>query len=483
MCGIAGAFGIPDIDLGPMLMAMRHRGPDDSGVLRDSRVALGMARLSIIDTSIAGHQPMTNDDASVWIVYNGEMYNFREERARLLQSGIPFRSQSDTEVLLRLYERHGDKFLSMLRGMFSVAIYDRRGGPGGESLILARDPLGINPLLYVELPGGVLFASELKALLASGRISPQVDAESLRLLLTFGSIAQPATAVRGVRMLPAGHCLVLEAGKQRLEPYWTLGVGRCVDMVSAPYQTQVQAVRKAVGESLRMQLVADVPLGAFLSGGVDSSILVGLMARHASGKVKTFSVGFESYSREQDESRGAQRIANFFGTEHQRTEITGNDIRSEISNLARALDQPSMDGANAYFVSLVTRRQVKVAISGTGGDELFAGYPWFGAMAAYMRGAAEAGTYACSAAAKARVFDTLLGTRFGPRIERCRGAGGFLPRYARLHQAFGAHFAARILHSSLRQEAAVGRETSLDVARQDALAHATVVDRVTALCL
>src|SRR5688572_1951813 len=185
MCGIAGAFGLPHFDLAPMLAAMNHRGPDDAGSFRDDRIAMGMTRLAVLDTSAAGHQPMANVQGSIWIVYNGEAYNFLEQRQLLEKAGVSFRSRSDTEVLLKLYEKYGDDFLLRVRGMFALAIYDRRGGAGRERLLLARDPLGIKPLLYAQRGDGLIFASELKALIASGEVQAQTDPDALRGLLTF----------------------------------------------------------------------------------------------------------------------------------------------------------------------------------------------------------------------------------------------------------------------------------------------------------
>ena len=467
-----------------MLAVMRHRGPDDSGIFGDERVTLGMTRLAIIDTSAAGHQPMSTENEGVCIVYNGETYNFREERVRLERAGVRFRSHSDTEVLLRLYEERGDDFVTHLRGMFALAVYDRRGGPGRERLVLARDPLGIKPLLYAETPGGgLVFASELKALLASALVRPEIDADAIRMLMSFGSVPQPMSVIRGVRMLPAGHRLVITPGAiARPESYWRLDVDR-ENVRRLPYQEQVARVRDAVCESLKLQLVSDVPLGAFLSGGIDSSILVALMTRHAPGRVKTISVGFESEGASIDESADAERIATYLGTEHYRTEVTARDARERISDLARALDQPSMDGANAYFVSMAARRHVTVAISGTGGDELFAGYPWFGAMAEFARTRVPLRRAACAALARARPLNPLMRSGAAERLEHHRAAGGFLPHYARLHQGFGAPIAARLLSRAFGATAAIGRDPAYDIAKQDELGHATPVARVTALCL
>ncbi|HEY8176419.1 MAG TPA: asparagine synthase (glutamine-hydrolyzing), partial [Gemmatimonadaceae bacterium] len=334
-----------------MIAALRHRGPDDCGAYQDGRIALGMSRLKIIDVTQAGHQPMSNAEQTVTVVYNGEMFNFRAERKVLEEQGHTFSSSSDTEVVLRLYERYGDDFLCRMRGMFALAIYDRRRGPGKERLLLARDHLGIKPLLYAEVGGRLVFASELKALIASGLIDRAVDPEALRVLLTFGSIYQPRTMLRDVRMLMPGHRMIVEGAKSRIERYWSLGTDRCARLRSLPYAEQVQALSDAVAESVRLHMVSDVPLGAFLSGGVDSSILVALMAREAGQRIKTFSVGFETEGAHIDESNEARATARFLGTDHTHVQVRGESVRDELRTIAGALDQPSVDGVNSYFVS------------------------------------------------------------------------------------------------------------------------------------
>ncbi len=302
MCGICGVWGHPDpIKTDRMVSAMNHRGPDDSGVYSDLNVSLGMTRLAVIDLNPTGHQPMSNPEQTLWIIFNGEIYNYQEERLHLEKLGYKFFSTSDTEVLLRLYEQYGDDFLLRLRGMFALAIYDKRGGHGKERLLLARDHLGIKPLLYTENGNQFIFASEIKALLASGMVKREVDPNALRLLLTFGSIYQPKTILSDVKMLLPGHRLILEYGKIRDEQYWSLGAGRRPDVGSLPYVEQVEAMREALCESIRLQMVSDVPLGAFLSGGVDSSIAVAMMRVFVSHRIKTFSVGFEHEGQYIDE--------------------------------------------------------------------------------------------------------------------------------------------------------------------------------------
>lgn len=487
MCGVCGIWGPAEGGaVEAMVAAMRHRGPDDEGVFRDERVALGATRLAVVDLSPAGHQPMTNEDGTVVIAYNGEIFNFREERVRLKREGIRFRSHTDTEVVLRLYERHGDDFLLRLRGMFALAIYDRRR-PGRERVLLARDQLGIKPLLYAERSGTVAFASELRALLAGNVAERIVDPVALRQLLTFGSVVQPRTMLSGVSMLPAAHRLVVEAGRSRVERYWELGTGRNADLAGRPYEEVVEAVTSALEDSVRRQLVADVPVGAFLSGGIDSSFLVALMAREAGARVRTFSVGFEGEGSDIDETDDALSTAAYLGTDHTRVVVDGAEVRTRIEDIARGLDQPSVDGANSYFVSAAARTGVTVALSGTGGDELFAGYPWFLAMAANGRRTKNKPMRALAKSLVARVarqraFDVFV-ARGVWQVARARDVGGFVSQYASLYRIFEPWQTGPLLSSSLRRAASPGAAPAVDIAALDELRHAGTLDRTAALCL
>ena len=484
MCGICGTWGRPDpAAVRAMVGAMHHRGPDDRGVWHDERIALGMARLSILDLSAAAHQPMATPDGGIHLVYNGETYNFADERRQLAAAGVPFTSHSDTEVVLRLYERHGDDFLLRLRGMFALALYDRRGGPGRERLLLARDQLGIKPLLYADSPGRLVFASELKALLACGLIGRELDPAALRLLLTLGSVYPPRTLLRAVRALPPAHRLIADAAGVRVERYWRLAVGRRADVARLPYPGQVEAVRAALAESVRLHRVSDVPLGAFLSGGVDSSLLVALLAREVGQPVRTFSVGFAAEGAALDETDAARRTAAFLGTNHTRVEVTGADVAAALPALIRGLDQPSVDGVNSYFVSQAARRGVTVALSGTGGDELFAGYPWFMLMANAAHQPPRAWRRALAGLARHPGWDRWLAGPCGPRLAHWRGVGGFLPRYAQCYRICDPPAAARLLHPDLRRAARAGRDPARDLAPTDELPDAPPVPRVSALCL
>jgi asparagine synthase (glutamine-hydrolysing) len=489
MCGICGIWGGEGGGaIEAMVSAMHHRGPDDHGFFRDDHVALGLSRLAIIDITASGHQPMSNPNQTIWIVYNGETYNFKSERELLERKGHEFASASDTEVVLRMYEMYGDDFLLRLRGMFALAIYDRRAGPGSERLLLARDHLGIKPLLYAETGAGVVFASEMKALLASGLVRPEIDAEALRQLLTFGSVQQPLTILAGVKMLPAANRLLVQRSDMRIERYWSLGVDRRPDLESRSYEQLVEELSATLQESVRLQMISDVPLGAFLSGGIDSSVLVALMARSAGRRVRTFSVGFDPEGSEIDESKEAERTAHFLGTGHTHVHVRGVDVRDRIAHIAWSLDQPTVDGVNSYFVSLAARKEVTVAISGTGGDELFAGYPWFLSMALASRREASGGwRNACrtrlSWAARQPALDPLLRFRGGGLLDALRSSADFLPRYSRLYQVFGPVGAARLLSDPFRHQAHVGASADRDITRCDELPGGSPIQRVTALCL
>jgi len=472
-----------------MIEAMRHRGPDDHGVYTDPTITLGMTRLAIIDVSPNGHQPMSNADESVWLAYNGETYNFQSERRILETKGHRFGSSSDSEVVLRMYEHYGDECLLRLRGIFALAIYDKRRGPGRERLLLARDHLGVKPLLYATIGHTLVFASEMKAMLASGLVKRELDPTSLRLLLTFGSVYQPRTMVNGVKMLLPGHRLVVEDGRHRTERYWSLGLNRRPGLKTVPYEQLVEEVSFALRDAVKLQLVSDVPLGAFLSGGVDSAILVAMMAREIGRNVKTFSVGFEAEGASIDESADAERTARYLGTDHTHVMVTGEEVSKRIGSIAAGLDQPTVDGVNSYFVSLAARRAVTVAISGTGGDEIFAGYPWFVQMALYeQKQQPDAKWKACarSAAAKACRFLPTNSSFLGRLARRFNGSSrdlAFLAEYAKCYHIFGSEGAASILAPDLREGANAGSPMAADLQEIDELRYGSAIERVTGLCL
>lgn len=485
MCGICGVWAREAGGLEPavraMVAAMPHRGPDEEGVFSGKAACLGQRRLKVIDLSPLASQPMFSPDEMICLVYNGEVYNFAELRRELEAKGHSFKSRSDTEVVLRLYEHLGDDFLLRLRGIFALALYDRREGPGREKLLLARDHLGVKPLLYSRSGGRLVFASEIKAILASGLVPPRLDPEALRTLLTFGSVQQPRTILQDVSMLPPAHRLVARGETVKIERYWAPALDRVSGLRRASYEEQVEAVAQELGRAVSMQMVSDVPIGAFLSGGIDSSLTVALMARAAGNRVKTFSVGFKDSVDINDESAEAQRTARFLGADHHEVLISGEDVAAALPAIAAGLDQPTVDGVNSYLVSAAARQGVTVAISGTGGDELFAGYPWFAQMARYQ---ASGRTPSLAARlAQSPWCDRFLTGRWGRRIQALRREAGFLAEFAGAYHAFGSRDAALLMHPDLRATAHAGRAMALDLAVTDDLPRAEATDRVTALCL
>jgi len=379
MCGISGTFGLADESvIHAMTEAMAHRGPDDQGIYLDpaGKVALGHRRLSIIDLSAAGHQPMSYDNERYWITYNGEIYNYREIRADLENRGHRFNSATDTEVILAAYAQWGASCLDRLRGMFAFAIWDSHQ----QELFLARDRFGIKPLLYAQSGDIFLFASEIKALLASGLVSRQVDRQAIWDYLSFGSIPQPRTILTQVKFLLPGHYMYVRQGSVTTHRYWDI-VERTqlqrAQLKHLPYKDAVIELRRRLEEATRYHLIADVPVGAFLSGGIDSSAVVGLMSQLVNRPIKTYSIGFETEYDHLSELKWAKIAAEHFGTDHTEVIVTAQDIKQAFDHLIQAIDQPSIDGTNTYLVSQATRQGVTVSLSGLGGDELLAGYPQF----------------------------------------------------------------------------------------------------------
>ena len=488
MCGICGIWGKNDKPaINKMIKSMFHRGPNDNGTYFDAKVSLGMTRLAILDTTDAGHQPMFSTNEQIVIVYNGETYNFESERLILQKKGYKFSSNSDTEVLLKMYEEYGDEFLQKLRGMFAIAIYDKRGGK--ERLLLARDHFGIKPLFYSSINNKIIFASEIKTLLASGLIEPVIDPVGLRHFLTFGSVCYPYSIIKNVKMLPPSHKLVIENGQMNIEPFWTLDINRRPELRKLPYEELVKEVHSVLDESVKLQMVSDVPIGAFLSDGIDSSLMVAMMARASNKPMKTFSIGFGRESSDIDESIEAEITAKHIGTDYERVLITENEVRDDIEKFAFGLDQPSADGINTYFVSKAAKRRVTVAISGNGGDELFAGYRTFIFMQKEMRKAASNPiNYKLRAAAsrffQEPVFNNFIPTGFGQVIHRLRNAGGFLNRFGdNSWRLFGVRDSSLLLNENLRKSSQAGTSLNYDLQHFDEIPHGSTIERVSALSL
>jgi asparagine synthase (glutamine-hydrolysing) len=375
MCGIAGilqAGGGADNSpaLHAMLAAELHRGPDGWGEYHDDHVSLGHRRLRIIDLSEGGKQPMADASGRYVVTFNGEIYNFQEVRKDLV--GYPFSTTSDTEVLLAAWAQWGPACLEKFHGMFAFGLWDKQEG----TLSLVRDRLGVKPLYYAEEGGQVIFASEVRALLASGKIKPRLRKEVLSDFLTYQTVAAPDTLLQGVNMLEPGTVLTFSKGKSKASRYYQAGKTLSPDAASVTYGEATKRVRQLLLASVERRLVADVPLGAFLSGGIDSSAIVALMAEVSGKPVDTFSVVFDE--KEFDESEWSGLIARKYNTRHHPIKVRPDKFLEEVPATLLAMDHPSGDGPNSFVVSQVTKASgITVALSGIGGDELFAGYPFF----------------------------------------------------------------------------------------------------------
>lgn len=372
MCGIAGMLGnLQNSKVEQMLRSLCHRGPDETGLFRSDGVTLGISRLAIIDVA-NGHQPVFTSDESSVAVFNGEIYNHRELAKRLRDRGVLLNSEGDGEVIPHLYAEYGLDFVRHLRGMFAIALWDGRR----RRLVLARDRVGKKPLFYARRDGGLLFASEVRALLAAGW-SAEVDLQSIDHLLAFGYLPVQSGVYKSLYAVPPGNIAVWENGTLDVQPYWSWRpTGLSIEM--ADLESRVESV---LDEAVRLRLVAERPLGAFLSGGIDSTIVTALMARHHTGPVKTFSIGFSN--ADFDESSHARDIATYLGTEHTEL-IVEPDPLNMLNRVAEAFDQPFADSSAipTLLLSELAAQGVVVALSGDGGDEAFGGYdrylaaPW-----------------------------------------------------------------------------------------------------------
>jgi asparagine synthase (glutamine-hydrolysing) len=373
MCGITGLVyhdryrAVSQGELQRMCDALVHRGPDDEGFFRAGPVGLGVRRLSIIDL-VTGHQPITNEDGRIWVVLNGEIYNYLELRKDLEQKGHRFSTQTDTEAIVHAYEEYGEDCVNRFNGMFAFAIWDGHQ----ERLLLARDRLGVKPLYYFVNERCLLFGSEPKALLQYPEMPKAINLEALDSYLTFEYIPAPLSIFQGVRKVLPGHLLVLQHGKVRGRRYWELTDARVherEDELSHAFYDLLQ-------DAVRLRLISDVPLGAFLSGGLDSSTIVCLMSEIMDRPVKTFSIGFDDPSY--NELSYARAVAQYFGTEHYEATLHP-DVVHLVTDLVCYLDEPLADVSifPTYLVSQLARQHVTVALSGDGGDELFAGYDWY----------------------------------------------------------------------------------------------------------
>ena len=369
MCGIAGIVGrlAPDgADIGAMLGALAHRGPDGDGLYRDAGVVLGHRRLSIIDLA-GGRQPLRNAAGTIWLVCNGEIYNYVELRRQFESDGYPFVTHSDCELIIALYEKHGDDLLQYLRGMFSFALWDSKR----QRLLAARDHLGQKPFFYVDQPGRFAFGSEIKSLLALDPNLRQVNLEALDQYLALRLIAPPLTMFKDVRKLPPGHLLILERdARPAIRPYWDLNFE---PKMALPEEQLIDELDERIIESLKLHMVSDVPVGAFLSGGLDSSMLVAMLVKRLGVKdLPTFTIGLPY--QQFDEAPHAQNVATRYRTDHHALSITPS-LKQLLPDLIWHLDEPSDPlSLCAWHVAILARKYVKVVIGGDGGDELFGGY-------------------------------------------------------------------------------------------------------------
>jgi asparagine synthase (glutamine-hydrolysing) len=453
MCGIYGVFQLDGQPVSRDLLARMgrvtvHRGPDDEGMHLDGACAIGMRRLSIIDVA-GGHQPLSSEDGTLWLVCNGEIYNFRELRRDLEAKGHRFKTGSDSETLIHLYAEHGDAFVERLNGMFAFALWDARR----RRLLVGRDRLGIKPVYLHDDGKRVVFASEAKAILALPGFTPELDPAGLQSYLQLGYVPAPQSIFRGIEKLPPASLLVVENGRKVLKRYWTMPAA--VDR--APTEREwVDRVRVRLEESVRMQMVSDVPIGAFLSGGIDSSCVVAFMARHSDRPVKTYSIGFEGGAAESfyNELPFARQIADRFGTDHHEI-LVRPDVVGLLPQLLWHMDEPVADSAfiTTYLVSEFAHREVTVILSGVGGDELFGGYrrylgdhylAYFERLPGWVRRAA------------AGIGERLPSDRHSPVLNRLRLARSFLAsadlpfedRYRSYVEVFPADAAARIARAN-----------------------------------
>ena len=457
MCGIYGILELGGAQAAsPRLDAMArntiHRGPDDEGRHVDGPLAMGMRRLSIIDLA-GGHQPLSNEDGSLWLVANGEIYNFRELRDELVAQGHRFATGSDCETLLHLYEQHGDRFLDRVNGMFGFALWDAKR----RRLVIGRDRLGIKPVYVRESGGRLMFASEAKAIVAATGGAPALDPVAVRAYLALGYVPAPLSIFAGIRKLPPATLLIAEDGRVEERRYWTLP--QAVDATRSESQW-IEAVRARLEQSVAMQMVSDVPIGAFLSGGVDSSSVVGFMARHTSHPVKTYAIGFEGGDAEAyyNELPYARQVAQRFGTEHHEI-VVRPDVVGLLPKLLWHLDEPVADTAfvTTYLVSEFARRDVTVILSGVGGDELFGGYRRY--LGSHYRARLDRVPTPLRRAAMA-LADRLPADRHSPILDAMRLARGFLAsadlpfdeRYRSYMQVFPGDAAEALLRTPAARE-------------------------------
>jgi len=380
MCGICGVIGIDNSDITKrMLNSIVHRGPDENGFYRDDnlQISMGIRRLSIIDLE-TGSQPLFNEDGTIVLIINGEIYNYLDLRKELEKKEHIFNTNSDGEVLIHLYEEKGIEGLELIRGMYAFCLLDRSKG----SVYLARDRLGMKPLYYSIMNDVILFASEIKALLASGKVKRGINPDAIDLFLSFPAIPAPLTMIEGIEALMPANYLEIRGGSSRVVEYWNLSdrLPSSNTFLQFNLEEQAEKLRDLLGNIVREHMVSDVPLGSFLSGGIDSSIISYFASKFSTQKLNTFSIGFDLGKSDKagfDELSQAHFAAELLGTNHHERIISPKEILDDLTHIIYSMDQPTGDGINSYYISKVAKEKVKVSLSGTGGDELFGGYRWF----------------------------------------------------------------------------------------------------------
>jgi asparagine synthase (glutamine-hydrolysing) len=486
VCGIYGILQLDGIAADAALMpamgrTIVHRGPDDEGHHADGPCAIGMRRLSIIDLE-GGHQPLSNEDGTLWVVCNGEIYNYRELRKELIALGHRFKTASDSEVLLHGYAQYGDEFIHRLNGMFGFGLWDARR----RRLLVGRDRLGVKPIYLYRDSRRLAFASEAKALLALPGISAEIDEAALCSYLRLGYVAAPHSMFRGISKLPPASLLVVERGRVEERRYWRIPAS--VDRATTESEW-VERIRTRLEESVRMQMVSDVPIGAFLSGGIDSSTVVAFMAAHSDRPVRTYAIGFEGTAADDyyNELPYARRVAELFRTEHHEI-VVKPDVVALLPDLLWHMDEPLSDTAfiTTYLVSQFARREVTVILSGVGGDELFGGYrrylgnhyqAYFDRLPAWARRAASA------------LAERLPSDRHSPLLNLARLAKGFLEtaglpfeeRYGAYVRVFPAPEVQRLLRLDCAARPDAITAAFLGAGGGDALNRMLAVDAETQL--
>ncbi len=385
MCGIYGNIGTKFNKINDVFSDnLNNRGPDDRDFFidRKNNILLGHLRLSIIDTSTRSKQPMVSNKNDFVITFNGEIYNYVEIKKELLSLGYVFKTSSDTEVLLNAYIQWKEKSLEKLRGMFSFCVYDKKN----KSFFLARDRFGIKPLLYYQDNNNFIFSSELKPFLNSRIIDNEVDSEAISQYYRYGSIKQPKTILKNVKSLLPGHYMIVSKDlKVQQKKYYDFQSESLKIQKINDYHNAVNLVKNELESATKYHMVSDVEVGAFLSGGIDSSAVVGLMKKFSNDKIRTFSIGFKNNHEVEDETDIAKRTSKFLNTKHHSILIDGNYVKNIFEKFIKSIDQPSIDGLNTFIVSMETSKHMKVALSGLGGDELFAGYRHFNDIKTYSQ--------------------------------------------------------------------------------------------------